>query len=315
MLQNEYLVAKIGVDTTENEPSEVSPKWGVPSGSFRGHRKHFAAIVEVLTSPATCTKVLVPAKSATVPEVPVEELEPAVMKLQAKAKGDSGRKRAAEIKQTQDAALAEAKAALESGDVDRLAMAVKTGHGVGLGKKDADFVAACDKLASLRPGAPELSVPAPAALGASPGVTNGNGGAINGAITGAANGTTNGTANGKMNGAGADPPLTSSMPVSEMDSKTAQVAAVLMRCSEALDKGDADTAYAAFAEFNEMRTASWRGWPSIEKDLANHGWGEAVIQDLETRVNEQKSEQHVEEICAGPFPLANCCSMRDKSAP
>ena len=37
MLQNEYLVAKVGVDTAENEPSNVSPKWGVPSSSFRGH--------------------------------------------------------------------------------------------------------------------------------------------------------------------------------------------------------------------------------------------------------------------------------------
>ena len=36
MLQNEYLVAKIGVDRAENEPSKVSPKWGVLSGSFRG---------------------------------------------------------------------------------------------------------------------------------------------------------------------------------------------------------------------------------------------------------------------------------------
>ena len=36
MLQ-EYLVAKIGVDTAENEPSDVSPKWGVQSGSFPGH--------------------------------------------------------------------------------------------------------------------------------------------------------------------------------------------------------------------------------------------------------------------------------------
>ena len=37
MLQNEYLVAKIGVDRAENEPSKVSPKWGVQIGSFRGH--------------------------------------------------------------------------------------------------------------------------------------------------------------------------------------------------------------------------------------------------------------------------------------
>jgi len=28
ILQNEYLDAKIGVDTAENEPSKVSPKWG-----------------------------------------------------------------------------------------------------------------------------------------------------------------------------------------------------------------------------------------------------------------------------------------------
>ena len=39
MLQNEYLGATIGVDTAENEPSKVSPKWGVPSGSFRGHEE------------------------------------------------------------------------------------------------------------------------------------------------------------------------------------------------------------------------------------------------------------------------------------
>ena len=37
MLQNEYLVAKIGVDTAENEPSKVSRKWGVQNGSARGH--------------------------------------------------------------------------------------------------------------------------------------------------------------------------------------------------------------------------------------------------------------------------------------
>ena len=35
MLQNEYLVAKIGVDTAENEPSKVSPRGGVQSGSYR----------------------------------------------------------------------------------------------------------------------------------------------------------------------------------------------------------------------------------------------------------------------------------------
>ena len=34
------MVAKIGVDTAENEPSKVSPKWGVPSGSFRGHEAY-----------------------------------------------------------------------------------------------------------------------------------------------------------------------------------------------------------------------------------------------------------------------------------
>ena len=45
MLQNEYLVAKIGVDTAENEPSEVSQKLkhlgggeGVLKGGVRGHQ-------------------------------------------------------------------------------------------------------------------------------------------------------------------------------------------------------------------------------------------------------------------------------------
>ena len=37
ILQNEYLVAKIGVDTAENEPSKVSRKWGFQNGSARGH--------------------------------------------------------------------------------------------------------------------------------------------------------------------------------------------------------------------------------------------------------------------------------------
>ena len=32
MLQNEYLVAKIGFDTEENEPSKVSMKWGSQTG-------------------------------------------------------------------------------------------------------------------------------------------------------------------------------------------------------------------------------------------------------------------------------------------
>ena len=32
MLQNEYLAAKIGVDTAENEPSKVSRKWGLAMG-------------------------------------------------------------------------------------------------------------------------------------------------------------------------------------------------------------------------------------------------------------------------------------------
>ena len=36
VLQNAYLPARIGVDTAENEPSEVSPKGRVQSGSFRG---------------------------------------------------------------------------------------------------------------------------------------------------------------------------------------------------------------------------------------------------------------------------------------
>ena len=30
MLQNEYFIAKIGVDTAENEPSEVWPDYGLP---------------------------------------------------------------------------------------------------------------------------------------------------------------------------------------------------------------------------------------------------------------------------------------------
>ena len=37
MRPNEYVVAKIGVDTAENEPFEVSPKGGVLNGSFRCH--------------------------------------------------------------------------------------------------------------------------------------------------------------------------------------------------------------------------------------------------------------------------------------
>ena len=40
MLENEYLVAKIGVDTAENGPSEVSRKWvgvGVQNNSDTGH--------------------------------------------------------------------------------------------------------------------------------------------------------------------------------------------------------------------------------------------------------------------------------------
>ena len=37
MLQNEYLVANISVDTAENEPSKVFLKGGVSSGSFREH--------------------------------------------------------------------------------------------------------------------------------------------------------------------------------------------------------------------------------------------------------------------------------------
>ena len=37
MLKNAALVANIGVDTTENEPSKVSRKYGVPNGSSRGH--------------------------------------------------------------------------------------------------------------------------------------------------------------------------------------------------------------------------------------------------------------------------------------
>ena len=37
ILQNEYLVVKIGFDTAENEPSKVSRKWGVQTGSARGH--------------------------------------------------------------------------------------------------------------------------------------------------------------------------------------------------------------------------------------------------------------------------------------
>ena len=43
MMQNEYLVAKVGVDRAENEPSKVSRNWGVQSGSDRGHTfwKHF----------------------------------------------------------------------------------------------------------------------------------------------------------------------------------------------------------------------------------------------------------------------------------
>ena len=32
------MIAKIGVDTAKNEPSKVSRKWGVQSGSFRDHR-------------------------------------------------------------------------------------------------------------------------------------------------------------------------------------------------------------------------------------------------------------------------------------
>ena len=36
------MVAKISADTAENEPSKVSPKGGVPSGSFRGHIERFA---------------------------------------------------------------------------------------------------------------------------------------------------------------------------------------------------------------------------------------------------------------------------------
>ena len=31
--KNEYLVAKIGVDTAENEPSKVSMKWVMPNRS------------------------------------------------------------------------------------------------------------------------------------------------------------------------------------------------------------------------------------------------------------------------------------------
>ena len=42
-LQNEYLVAKIGVDTAENEPSKVSRKWGFQSASFRGHYERHKA--------------------------------------------------------------------------------------------------------------------------------------------------------------------------------------------------------------------------------------------------------------------------------
>ena len=37
-LQNEYLVAKIGVDTAVNEPSKDSRKWGVPKWQFPGSR-------------------------------------------------------------------------------------------------------------------------------------------------------------------------------------------------------------------------------------------------------------------------------------
>ena len=42
VLKNEYLVAKIGVDTAENEPSKVSPEWGFQSGSFRGHHVYYS---------------------------------------------------------------------------------------------------------------------------------------------------------------------------------------------------------------------------------------------------------------------------------
>ena len=46
MLHNEYLVEKICVDTAEKEPAKVSRKWGVQSGSFRGHGDCLSAVLE-----------------------------------------------------------------------------------------------------------------------------------------------------------------------------------------------------------------------------------------------------------------------------
>jgi hypothetical protein len=245
--------------------------------SLRDHRKTPAHPTIPEEVPANPDEILTPRKT------------PAALKIQAKHKGDQDRKRAAEIKQAQEAALAEARAALESGDVDRIALAVKVGNEVGLGKKDPDFVAASDKLASLRPGSPELSVPATATPGA---------------VAGAGN--INVSSKAGLDGAGGEePPITTS--VREMDSNTAQVAAVLIRCSEALDTGDADTAFAAFTEFNDLRMHI------REEDLAKLGWSPAIIHDLETRVTEQKTVAQVEDLCAGPTPFAQCCSMRDKS--
>ena len=39
LLRNEYLVAKIGVNTAENEPSKVSRQWGGPKCQFPGSLK------------------------------------------------------------------------------------------------------------------------------------------------------------------------------------------------------------------------------------------------------------------------------------
>jgi hypothetical protein len=282
-------------------PDSAAPMSAPPMPGSKPEKQVLPGAGEATSAPAPVEVKATPSGEAEAPgpganqvpttgpdQVPIQDdatKEAAVMKMQAKAKGDQGRKRAAEIKDTQAAALAEARAALESGDADRLALAVKTGHEVGLGKKDVEFVAACDKLASLRPGAPELSTPAPVTFKAKAGLDPNNGVS-----------------------AGDEPLISTTKP--EMDSKTAEVAAILMRCSEAVDMGDADTAFASFGEFNDLRTAT----PNIENDLAMHGWSPAIIQDLESRVNEQKSEARVEEICAGPPAFSQCCSMRDKSA-
>ena len=57
MLQKDYFVAIVAVHAAENEPSKVSPKWGVPSGSFRGHDEDFedATASQTVTAVQTAT--------------------------------------------------------------------------------------------------------------------------------------------------------------------------------------------------------------------------------------------------------------------